>query len=60
MRITRLIWLGHIVDKIENKHQVVQEEVRALTGPATFRFVEKGLRPGEDVYLALGQTAAGR
>jgi uncharacterized DUF497 family protein len=32
----------------------------ALSGPAKFRFVEKGDRHGEDVYLALGRTAAGR
>ncbi len=25
-----------------------------------FRFVEKGHRPGENVYLAFGQTNAGR
>ena len=31
-----------------------------LTGKPKFRFVEKGERKGEDVYVALGQTTAGR
>ena len=32
----------------------------ALGGRAQFRFVEKGERKVEDVYLALGQSDAGR
>ena len=31
-----------------------------FTNKPKFRFVEKGEREGEDVYLALGQTDAGR
>ena len=31
-----------------------------LKGKAQFRFIEKGERKGEDVYLALGQSDAGR
>lgn len=34
------------------------EEV--LGNKPKFRFVEKGDRQGEDVYLALGRTGAGR
>lgn len=32
----------------------------ALPAPIDDRFIEKGHRPGENVYLALGQSAAGR
>lgn len=31
-----------------------------LAGRTRFRFVENGEREGEDVYMALGQTDAGR
>jgi uncharacterized DUF497 family protein len=34
------------------------EEVLANTNQ--FRFLEKGVRRGEDVYIALGQSDAGR
>ena len=61
MKIRGLIWLEHIVEKILWKHHVQHEEVReVLTSHARFFFVEKGHRPGEDVYVALGQTEAGR
>jgi len=49
------------VDKLTWKHQVDPEEVEeALNNRPKIRFVEKGERKGEDVYLALGQTDAGR
>ncbi|MGI8656170.1 MAG: BrnT family toxin [Pyrinomonadaceae bacterium] len=61
MRIESIIWLRNIVDKLAVKHHVAPEEVEdALTGKPKFRFVEKGERENEDVYLALGQTDAGR
>ena len=57
MKLTGIIWLEEIVEKIERKHRVTQEEVREiLRGPSHFRFVEKGHRRGENVYAALGQT----
>lgn len=61
MEISGFIWLQDIVEKLEQKHGVRQEEVRQVfaNGPR-FRFVEKGLRTGEDVYAALGRTDAGR
>ena len=61
MKIDGLIWLRDIVDKLAWKHQVDPEEVEeALNNHPQIRFVEKGERKGEDVYMALGQTDAGR
>ncbi|MEN6335592.1 MAG: BrnT family toxin [Phycisphaerales bacterium] len=61
MRIRGIIWLDSVVEKLDAKHGVSQEEVRqVLQGRATFRFVEKGHRPHEDVYAALSQTRVGR
>jgi uncharacterized DUF497 family protein len=61
MKIRGIIWLDSIVEKIDAKHGVPQEEVRQVfQGQPMFRFVEKGHRSREDVYAALGRTGAGR
>jgi uncharacterized DUF497 family protein len=61
LRITGFIWLTDIVRKLATKHGVRQQEVKEVfVGSPRFRFVEKGHRPGENVYVALGQTNAGR
>ena len=61
MRIEGIIWLRDVVDKLAFKHQVETYEVEQVFGNRPrFRFVEKGRRQGEDVYLPLGQTEAGR
>jgi len=61
VKITGFIWLDDIVEKIETKHHVEQDEVRELfANKPQFRRVEKGHRPGEYVYSAAGQTDAGR
>ena len=61
MKIKGIVWLDSIVEKINTKHGVSQEEVRQIIkGRAVFRFVEKGYRRGENVYAALGQSGAGR
>ena len=61
MKIGRIVWFDEIVEKLLQKHAVSQNEVReALEGKPSFRFVEKGNRPGENVYAALGKTHAGR
>ena len=58
MKISGIIWLEEIVEKIEGKHHVRQDEVRQiLSSSSHFRFVEKGHRRGENVYSALGQAA---
>jgi uncharacterized DUF497 family protein len=61
LKLSGIIWLEEIVEKIERKHHVRQEELReVLNGSSHFRFVEKGHRRGENVYSAMGQTSAGR
>ncbi len=61
MKISSIIWLEEIVEKINAKHLVGLDEVReVLDSSSHFRFVEKGHRPGENVYSALGQTDSGR
>jgi uncharacterized DUF497 family protein len=61
LRISGLIWLEEIVEKIKQKHNVNQDEVREVfRNSRHFRFVEKGHYQGENVYSALGQTDAGR
>jgi len=61
MRITGYIWREEVVDKLWWKHQVDVEEVHEVfaSRPRVER-VEKGHHKGEDVYIALGQTNAGR
>lgn len=61
MYIEDIIWLPEIADKLLAKHGVTQGEAEELLfGRPTFRFVERGDFRGEDVYAALGQSAAGR
>jgi uncharacterized protein len=53
--------LQEIVEKINVKHGVTQDEVReVLRRSSHFRFVERGHRRDENVYAAMGQTNAGR
>ncbi len=61
MKISGLIWLEEIVDKLDWKHQVQPEEVREIfRRQPKYRLVEKGHRRGENVYVAQGRTEAGR
>ncbi len=61
MRIEGIIWLRQVVDKLALKHQVEPEEVeQTLSNKPKIRFVEKGERKREDVYMALGRTDSGR
>lgn len=61
MQIDGIIWLRDIVEKLYSKHRVEPFEVEeVLNGKPKIRFVEKDEREGEDVYLALGQSDAGR
>ena len=60
MKISGIIWLQEIVEKISRKHRVDQEEVREiLSGSAHFRFVEKGHRKGENVYSLWARPEGG-
>jgi len=61
MRVERIIWLRAVVDKLATKHHVETDEVEEVfCGHPKFRYVEKGKRKGEDVYMALGRSKAGR
>ncbi len=61
MQIRGLIWYADIIEKLETKHGVQQDEVReVLNNRPQFRFVEKGHRRDENVYSASGQTESGR
>ncbi len=55
MRITKVIWLPEIEDKLLHKHDVfVVETEEVLFGDPYIRFVEKGHRRGENLYAAYG------
>lgn len=61
MKISGIIWLEDIIDKLFVKHGVEKYEVReVLNSRPLFIFVEKGHRKDENVYAALGQTESGR
>lgn len=61
MHIDDFIWLPSILNKVEVKHQVSQDEAEEVFfNRPRYRFVESGHRKGEDVYSASGQTEAGR
>ena len=61
MKITGLIWLREVVEKLAGKHHLTTDEVEeALRAVRRFRFIETGDVEGEDLYAALGRTAAGR
>ena len=61
MRVTEILWLQKIVDKIEVKHHLLKEEVEEIfANKPQYRFVEEGDVDGEPLYAALGRTDAGR
>jgi uncharacterized DUF497 family protein len=61
LKIKGLIWFDEIIEKLARKHHVSQNEVREVfENRPLFRFVEKGHRPGENVYASMGQTEGGR
>ncbi len=61
MRLTGIVWLREVVDKLAWKHSVTTDEVEeALTAARRLRFIETGDVEGEDLYAAMGRTAAGR
>ena len=61
MRIEGYLWLKDIVEKLDWKHNVSQEEAeQVIENEPLFRFAEKGHQVGENVYAALGQTDGGR
>lgn len=61
MNIDDFIWLPAIVEKLESKHGVSPDEAEEIFfNKPRIRFVETGLRSGEDVYSASGRSNGGR
>ena len=61
IKINKIIWKELFVVKIESKHYVTMNEVEEiLHGKKNVYRIAKGDVKGEDVYLALGKTSAGR
>jgi len=61
IKIKRIIWKETFIEKIEGKHHVIMSEVEEiLHGRKKVYRIAKGDVKGEDVYLALGKTGAGR
>ena len=61
LKIEGIIWIDEIVEKNASKHHIVVDEVEEiLYNYPQIRFLEKGKRRNEDVYIALGTTNAGR
>ena len=61
MRLDGFLWLEGIIEKLAVKHSVEPWEVEEVfANSPRIRFRHKGNRQGEDVYIALGQTDAGR
>jgi uncharacterized protein len=61
MELYEVIWKNRLVEKIERKHQVSIEEVeQVLFSTPHTRRTGRGRIKGEDLYVAYGQTLAGR
>ncbi|MBP7961282.1 MAG: BrnT family toxin [Caldilineaceae bacterium] len=61
MNIHEILWLPRFEDKIWIKYHVLPVEVEdMLFGKPRILFAEKGVEPGEDLYVAYGHTMSGR
>lgn len=61
MHLYEVIWKDRFVDKIAEKHSIGTDEIEdVLFSKPHVRFAEKGRVRGENLYVAYGQTAAGR
>ena len=61
MRLYDVLWKERFVAKIADKHGVTTDEVEeVLFANPHIRRQEKGRVKGEDLYVAYGQTDAGR
>lgn len=61
MQLYDVIWKERYIQKIEDKHAVLTEEVEQILFSSPFiRRIEKGEIKGEDLYAAYGQTEFGR
>lgn len=60
-KITDILWLEEVVEKLHWKHGVEPEEVQeVLDGRFQLRRIEKGKVRGEDLFVALGRSEGGR
>jgi len=61
MLLSEIIWKERFATKIEWKHGVVADEVEeVLLSRPLARRAQRGRVPGENLYVAYGQTLAGR
>ena len=61
MKIVEIVFLLDIIDKCIAKHDVWPDEIEEVfEGNPDVKFVERGFRHGEDVYVACGRTSGGR
>jgi len=61
LMINNIIWLEHVVDKLESRHHISPEEVEEVFyNKPKYRKAQKGKFEGEDLYYAYGQTDSGR
>jgi uncharacterized DUF497 family protein len=61
VKLTGVIWLRNVVDKLLWKHNVTTDEVEEVfTRSTNYRFIERGDVEEENLYTAAGQTRAGR
>jgi hypothetical protein len=59
LKISGVIWIDEIIDKLERKHNVQQDEVRQVfRNDPHFRFVETATGREENVYAAMGRNDA--
>ncbi|MFQ5629941.1 MAG: BrnT family toxin [bacterium] len=56
-----MAWFDDVIEKIEYKHQVSQDEVEeAFYNKPKYKKAQKGKFKGEDLYYAYGRTDRGR
>ena len=61
MRIKDLLLKSYVIDKLAWKHNISELELRQVfNNEPKIRMIEKGKIKGEDLYVALGRTDAGR
>jgi uncharacterized DUF497 family protein len=61
VKITSIIWLPEILEKLEVKHQLTCGEVEeVIKGNPIYRRGPRSKRRGENLYYAYGQTETGR
>lgn len=61
MELYEILWKSRYVEKLAVKHEVTTDEVEeVLFGHPLVRYWEKGKVQDESLYVAYGQTGAGR